>query len=156
MALTTDITTWRVLIVDDEPDNLNLASDFLELSGAQTIKAVDGQAGLDLVDSFRPNLILLDLDMPIMDGWEMHHQLRLRPDLKTVPIIALTALAMPTDSDRVYAAGFDGYITKPFRVKYLLESINTCIEKFERKCADVDEVDMNKNGSVQSNTLPSA
>ena len=130
MALTTDITTWRVLIVDDEPDNLNLASDFLEFSGAHTAKAADGQSGLYQVDIFKHNLILLDLDMPIMDGWEMQRELRTRPELKTVPIVALTALAMPADADKVRLAGFDGYITKPFRVKVLLEALNSLIESF--------------------------
>jgi CheY-like chemotaxis protein len=130
MGLTTDITTWRVLIVDDEPDNLNLASDFLEFSGAVTAKALDGRSGLKTLETFQPNLILLDLDMPTMDGWEMHHQLRLKPELANVPIIALTALAMPSDEQRVHDAGFDGYITKPFRVKVLLDALNTYIAAF--------------------------
>jgi CheY-like chemotaxis protein len=133
IGITRDLTTWRVLIVDDEPDNLSLASDFLEFSGAHTAKAADGRIGLQQADSFQPNLILLDLDMPVMDGWEAQRQLRAKPELSNVPIVALTALAMPADAERVFSAGFDGYITKPFRVKTLLEALDTVIEVFTRR-----------------------
>ncbi len=130
MELTKDTSTWRILIVDDELDNLNLASDFLEFSGAKTCKAKDGQAGLDLLESFNPNMILLDLGMPRLDGWEMQRRLRTRPELARVPIIALTALAMKADAERVRAAGFDGYVTKPFRVKALFDALIGCVETF--------------------------
>ena len=132
MDLTPDPTTWRVLIVDDEPDNLSLASDFLEFTGAATAKAGGADEGLEQVDLFKPNLILLDLDMPFVDGWDMHRQLRAMPNLHSVPIVAVTALAMPDDADKVYTAGFDGYITKPFRVRELLDALSACIETFIR------------------------
>ncbi|HVO69953.1 MAG TPA: response regulator, partial [Aggregatilineaceae bacterium] len=135
MNLTTNINTWRILIVDDEPDNLNLASDLLEFSGAQTAKAKDGEAGLEMVEAFKPNLILLDLEMPRMDGWQMFRQLRTRPELDDVPVVALTALAMLSDAEKVRAAGFDGYVVKPFRVKALLDDLVACIEAFALKMA---------------------
>ncbi len=128
--LTMDITTWRILIVDDEPDNLNLASDFLEFSGAKTAKAKDGEVGLQMVETFKPNMVLLDLGMPRIDGWEMHRRLRARPELNAMPIVALTAAAMPSDADKVRAAGFDAYITKPFRVKTLLDALTECVKAF--------------------------
>lgn len=130
MELKKDTSTWRILIVDDEIDNLNLASDFLEFSGATTCKANDGQAGLDLIESFNPNIILLDLGMPRLDGWEMQRRLRARPELARVPIIALTALAMKQDAEKVRSAGFDGYVTKPFRVKALFDALIHCVEVF--------------------------
>ena len=130
MELTTDITTWRVLVVDDEGDNLNLISDLLEFSGATTSRAKDGLEGLASVDTFQPNVILLDLGMPSMDGWEVQRQLRLRPELARVPIVALTALAMPGDAERVRAAGFDAYITKPFRVKAILADLKDSVSSF--------------------------
>jgi CheY-like chemotaxis protein len=137
MSITKEPSTWRVLIVDDEPDNLRLASDLLEYSGATIAGAPSGQQALDLIGEFKPNLILLDLAMPKLDGWEMHRQLRAKPEFDQVPIIALTALAMPADSDKVRAAGFDGYIVKPFLVRALLVDIATCVEEFvARKSAD--------------------
>ena len=135
MDLTQDSTTWRVLIVDDEPDNLGLVSDVLEFSGAQTLTARDGTRGLELVDTFKPNIILLDLGMPHLDGWEVHRRLRARADLMNVPIVALTAMAMPDDVARVRAAGFDAYISKPFRVKGLLDDLRTCIQATGEKMA---------------------
>jgi CheY-like chemotaxis protein len=130
MTLTGETSSWNVLIVDDEPDNLNLVADLLEFSGAKVQRAQSGKQALSLFEQDRPNIILLDLAMPDLDGWAVQEQLRARPDAQFVPIIALTALAMPDDADRVRAAGFDGYVTKPFRVKTLLETLNACVKQF--------------------------
>lgn len=127
----TNLAGWRILAVDDEPDNLKLITDLLEFKGATVGQAEDGQKGLDIVDGFQPTLILLDLAMPGVDGWEMHRQLRRRSHLNHVPIIALTALAMPQDAQRVVDAGFDGYITKPFRFNDLLKRLTQIVENFE-------------------------
>jgi CheY-like chemotaxis protein len=128
MTLTADTSTWNVLIVDDEPDNLNLVADLLEFSGAKVLRAENGQQALTLFEYHKPNIVLLDLAMPDLDGWAVQQQLRTRPDAACVPIIALTALAMPGDAERVRTAGFDGYITKPFRVKTLLDTLNACVK----------------------------
>jgi two-component system sensor histidine kinase EvgS len=130
MVMLKDITGWRVLVVDDEPDNLNLVAELLEFSGAIVAKSRNGQGCLELVDEFKPNLILLDLAMPEMDGWEVHQRLRARSTLNAVPIVALTALVMPTDAQRVQQEGFDAYITKPFRAKFLLEELDICVRTF--------------------------
>jgi len=129
MTLTGDTSSWNVLIVDDEPDNLNLVADLLEFSGAKVMRAENGQQALALFEHQKPNIILLDLAMPDLDGWTLQRQLRARPDAQSVPIIALTALAMPDDAERVRAAGFDGYVTKPFRVKTLLDTLNACMKQ---------------------------
>ena len=142
-----DIKTWRVLIVDDEPDNLQLASELLEFSGATVAQAATGSRSLELVDEFGPNLILLDLAMPGMDGWEVHQRLRTRSDLDGVPIVALTALAMPEDAARVKAEGFNGYITKPFRVSHLLVNLTSAIRRFVQ-----DEVKNDKSDTQEKNT----
>ncbi len=130
MNITDDPTTWRVLIVDDEPDNLRLAADLLEFNGATIARASDGQTGLDVGKEFKPNLILLDLAMRRIDGWEVHRRLRAMPELNQVPIVALTALAMPSDAVKARTEGFSGYITKPFRVRALLQDLTTCIQAF--------------------------
>lgn len=126
----TNIATWRILAVDDEPDNLNLLGDLLEFQGAEVKRAGSGQEGLDALDGFKPTVILLDLSMPGMDGWELHRQLRGRTELAGVPIIAITALAMPADKERVEKQGFDGYITKPFRIGTLLSELQGSIALF--------------------------
>ncbi len=132
--ITTETSTWRVLIVDDEPDNLKLAADLLAFYGAQVEQARNGQEGLDRVPVFQPNLILLDLAMPGLDGWEVHRRLRAMPNLEHVPIVALTALAMPAEANRVRTEGFDAYITKPFRVRGLVDQLAACVRTFlERK-----------------------
>jgi CheY-like chemotaxis protein len=118
--------------VDDEPDNLYLAKEVLTLYGAEVVEAASGPHALDSAQDFSPNLILLDLAMPGMDGWEVHQQLRARPEHDHAPIIALTALAMTDDADRVAEAGFDGYITKPFFVRSLIQQIAECIDAFRR------------------------
>jgi CheY-like chemotaxis protein len=125
-----DVSQWRVLIVDDEPDNLTLASELLSFSGATVAITEHGVQLLEMVDEFEPSIILLDLAMPGMDGWEVQRRLRTRPELSFIPIIALTAMAMPEDAERAKMAGFDGYITKPFRVGSLLRDIKTCLTAF--------------------------
>lgn len=125
-----DFAGWRVLAVDDEPDNLNLLGDLLEFQGAEVKRAQNAQSALDALDQFKPTVILLDLSMPGMDGWEMHRRLRTRDDLASIPIIAITALAMQADVDRAKSAGFDGFITKPFRIATLLTDLQSCVESF--------------------------
>lgn len=128
-----DVKAWRVLIVDDEPDNLKLVSDLLTYSGATVTPTETGEQLLALVDEVQPNVIILDLSMPVLDGWEVQRRLRARQDLVRVPIIALTALAMPEDADRAREMDFDGYITKPFRVASLLRDLMACVERFIAK-----------------------
>ena len=130
MQVFEDIATWRVIIVDDEPDNSQLASELLGFSGATVTTVSGGAELLEMVDTFKPTIILLDLAMPGMDGWEAQRRLRERSDLNQVPIVALTALAFPEDAARVKAAGFDGYITKPFRVAALLRDLMACAQAF--------------------------
>ena len=131
------ISTWRVLIVDDEPDNLKLASEFLSFSGAEVKSAASGAQVLEVVNEFKPSVILLDLSMPVMDGWEVYQRLREQPALNHIPIIALTAMAMPEDVARAKAVGFDGYIIKPFRVTSLLRDLMECVNLFANKHAPV-------------------
>jgi CheY-like chemotaxis protein len=130
----TDLTrapeSWRVLVVEDEQDTLDILVTFLLHAGCQVAGALSGQLALGMVNTFRPNLILLDLSMPVLDGWRLHQLLRLRPSLAHIPIIAVTALVMPEDVQRIEAARFDGYISKPFRVVELLPRIQICIDAF--------------------------
>ncbi len=129
-GLTSDISSWRVLIVEDKADNLKLITLVLESRQATVIGMTDSTKVLETVEALEPNLILLDLAMPVINGWELQKQLRARPYLDNVPIIALTALSMPKDIERGKLAGFDGYITKPYRSEGILQELKACVSEF--------------------------
>ncbi len=129
MAVDPNISNWVVLIVDDEPDNVGVAEKVLRFSGAVTYTAVDGIEGLRMLENVTPTFILLDLSMPIMDGWTMLEKIRTNPDLRHLVVIALTAHAMHGDRERALEAGFDWYISKPFHIKSFLEEIKACLLK---------------------------
>ncbi len=138
MDLSPQPETWRVLVIEDERDNLDLVMTYLEYRGATVEGAFNGQIGLGMIDTFKPNLILLDLSMPVLDGWQLQRILRARPSLATVPIIAVTALVMPSDIERIRSANFDGYIAKPYRLADLLPQIAACIEQFLQRAAPIE------------------
>ncbi len=125
-----DTTKWTVLIVDDEPDNREIAQTVLSFGGVTTHTAVHGADGLKLLEDISPTFILLDLSMPVMDGWEMLKLVRANPKTQNIPVIALTAHAMTGDRERVFEAGFDGYIAKPFRIGSFMPELITCLKKF--------------------------
>ena len=103
----------RILLVDDNPQNLKLARVVLSTSGFDVETAGDAEEALVMLDTFAPRLILMDIQLPGMDGLELTRQLKADPARKHIVVIALTAFAMKGDEDRARAAGCDGYITKP-------------------------------------------
>jgi two-component system, cell cycle response regulator len=116
--------TVRVLIVEDNPINRELIDYLLRAHGFETLKALDGAIGLDMARRERPDLILCDIQMPVMDGVEFAHHVKSDPALRATPLIALTALAMVGDRERILAEGFDGFITKPLDPATMVESLN--------------------------------
>ncbi|GAB5490089.1 MAG: response regulator [Phototrophicaceae bacterium] len=131
--ISSETNDWTVLIVDDEPDNLGVAQKVLSYGGADVHIARNGIEGLTVLESINPTFILLDLSMPEMDGWEMFERTRANGKFSDVPIIALTAHAMAGDKERVEAAGFDGYIPKPFRINSFMEDIRSAINQFNKR-----------------------
>lgn len=121
------VTTWRVLVVDDEPDNLEVVAETLEFNGAEVITASNGQEALELLKTFSANLILTDLSMPVMNGWIMRAQVKETPALAGIPILALSAHAIAGDQERALEAGFDGYLTKPVNIHTLTEDIYAAV-----------------------------
>ena len=103
----------RILIVEDNPMNMELASDLLELDGHDVLQAEAAQEGLDLASAEKPELILMDVQLPGMDGLTATQRLRERDDTKDIPVVAMTAHAMEGDDKKAYRAGCMGYITKP-------------------------------------------
>jgi two-component system cell cycle response regulator DivK len=113
----------KVLVVEDNPANMTLAVFLLQSVGHTVLSAKDAEAGLTLAREEQPNLILMDIQLPGMDGLEATAMLK-RDDLtRTIPVIALTALAMKGDEERIRAAGCDGYIAKPMSYQEFLATI---------------------------------
>ena len=109
----------RILVVEDNPKNLKLVRDVLQFSGYDVIVATCGEDGVRLAAQRQPDLILMDLQLPGIDGTEALRQIRESDAGRAVPVVAVTASAMNEDRDRAYAAGFDGYVDKPISVRGL-------------------------------------
>ena len=115
----------RVLVVEDNRDNMILIVDILESLDYDVIQAEDGERGVSLADTERPDLILMDLSLPKMDGWTATSIIKANDDLKQIPIIALTAHAMVGDRERALEAGCDEYMTKPINLQVLATMLTT-------------------------------
>jgi two-component system cell cycle response regulator DivK len=115
----------RILVVEDNATNMSLATFLLQSAGHTVIRATDAEAGLTLARDEHPNLILMDIQLPGMDGLEATVQLKKDDATRSIPVIALTALAMKGDEERIRAAGCDGYIAKPMRYQEFLATIAT-------------------------------
>ncbi len=102
----------RILVVEDQELNMDLLVQLLE-DDYEVLTATDGQAGIELAERERPDLILMDLSLPVVDGWEATRRIKANQHLNQIPIIALTAHAMRSDAERARAAGCDDYLTKP-------------------------------------------
>ena len=114
----------KILLVEDNEMNRDMLSRRLIKRGFEVAIAVDGQQGLDMAGSENPDLILLDMSLPVMDGWDVARNLKSDNELQNIPVIALTAHAMSGDREKALEAGCDEYDTKPVEFKRLLEKIN--------------------------------
>lgn len=122
--------SWTILVVDDDADNVAIAGDTFELFGATVYTAQNGHDGYEVLKTVRPTFILLDLSMPIMDGWQLLEALRQNTANDDIPVIALTAHAMLGDKERALDAGFNGYISKPFKIDSILDDVKSCLSNF--------------------------
>ncbi len=113
----------RILLVEDNELNLDMLSRRLRRKKFEVLVAVDGQAGVEVATAEQPDLILMDMRMPVLDGWEATRRLKASPETRHIPVIALTAHAMAEDRQQALAAGCDDYDTKPVEFKRLLRKI---------------------------------
>ncbi len=113
----------KILLVEDNELNRDMLSRRLERKGFHVVLALDGKAAIEAALSQRPDLILMDMDLPVVSGWDATQQLKANAATRDIPVIALTAHAMSTDRDRALAAGCDEYETKPIEMVRLLEKI---------------------------------
>ena len=119
----------RILVVDDNPANMKLVSDLLEWSGYQISKAMNAEQALEAIRQTKPDLILMDISLPGMDGLTLTRKLKADDATKRIRIVALTAFAMKGDEKKAFDAGCDGYITKPIDTRKLPDQIARVLRK---------------------------
>lgn len=123
--------TKRILIIEDEEDNRAIMRDLLITAGYNLIEAVDGEEGVKLAQRERPDLILMDIQLPILDGYEATRRIRASAELKSIPIIAVTSYALRGDGAKARAAGCDSYVSKPFSPRELLAKVREFLPNAE-------------------------
>jgi two-component system cell cycle response regulator DivK len=117
------VTAQRILVVEDNERNLKLIRDVLQFAGYEIVEATSGEQGVALAQDCEPDLVLMDLQLPQMNGTEALRLLRESPRTRDVPVVAVTAFAMREDRERAFGAGFDGYLQKPISVRALPEQV---------------------------------
>ena len=117
----------RILVVEDNTKNLKLVRDVLQFAGFEIIEATTGEDGVELMATEQPDLVLMDLQLPGIDGAEALRQIREMPDVGQVPVLAVTAFVMDEDRRRASQAGFDGYVEKPISVRGLTDQVRALL-----------------------------
>jgi CheY-like chemotaxis protein len=118
------MTNGTILYIEDNEQNYYLVNVLLNTRNCKVLWAQDGQKGIDMADRSRPDLILLDIQLPVMDGYEVARRLRSNPDLSKIPIVAVTSYAMAGDREKALSAGCNGYIEKPIDPDTFLAQID--------------------------------
>ncbi|MBV8521981.1 MAG: response regulator [Acetobacteraceae bacterium] len=113
----------RILIVEDQEDNRRILRDLLSNAGFELVEAITGEEGVRLAAIHRPDLILMDVQMPVLDGHEATRRIKAQPDLHNIPIIVVTSYALSGDDAKAKAAGADAYVSKPFSPRELLSIV---------------------------------
>ena len=113
----------KILVVEDTEDNRQILRDLLSAAGYDMIEAHDGAEGVARAGEHRPDLILMDIQMPVMDGYEATRRIKADPALKAIPVIAVTSYALSGDEEKARTAGGDDYITKPFSPRQMLAKV---------------------------------
>jgi two-component system, cell cycle response regulator DivK len=113
----------RILVVEDQEDNRQILRDLLSNTGYEMVEAENGEEALSVAAAERPDLILMDIQLPILDGYEATRRIKADPALKAIPVIAITSYALSGDEEKARAAGCDDYVTKPYSPRKLLAKI---------------------------------
>jgi two-component system, cell cycle response regulator DivK len=113
----------RILVVEDQEDNRQILRDLLGAAGYEMLEAENGQQAVDMVSQKAPDLILMDIQLPVMDGYEATRQIKANPEWKRIPIIVVTSYALSGDEEKARLAGCDDYVTKPYSPRHLLGKV---------------------------------
>jgi two-component system, cell cycle response regulator DivK len=117
-----------ILVVEDQEDNRQILRDLLASAGLRMVEAQDGELALAVARSERPGLILMDIQLPVVDGYEATRRIKRDPDLKHIPVIAITSYALSGDAKKALEAGCDAYIAKPYSTRNLLAKISQFLQ----------------------------
>lgn len=128
----------KLLLVEDNEENRDALSRHLRRKGYEVLIAIDGRGGVDVARAERPDLILMDMSLPVLDGWQTSRILKAAPQTRDIPIIALTAHAMAGDRERALEAGCDEYDTKPIEFPRLLAKVEVVLAKKPRQAEEQD------------------
>jgi CheY-like chemotaxis protein len=123
------MTGERILVVEDNAKNMKLFRDVLIVTGYRTLEATTGTEAVDMASEHTPDLVLMDVQLPDLDGVQALHRLRANERTARIPVLALTAQAMRGDRERFLAAGFDGYLSKPVDVRELLGTVRELCDR---------------------------
>lgn len=123
----------KILLIEDNENNRYLTCLILEKKGFEVISAETGLAGIELAGKNKPDLILLDIQLPGMDGYQIARELKNNPQLKHIPIVAVTSFAMVGDREKIFAAGVQGYIEKPINAKTFAEEVTAFLIPNQKK-----------------------
>lgn len=146
----------RILVIEDNPTNMDLMVYLLSAFGHVLLTATDGEAGLEAVQREAPDLIICDIHLPRMDGYEIARRLKGDPDLRQIPLVAVTALAMMGDRDKVLQAGFDGYLSKPIAPETFVAQVEAYLRLHQRTgVRPVTEKSAGKSDPLPSDRSPS-
>ena len=122
----------QVLLVEDNDDNRTIYATILGHYGYKVVQAPNGLAGVNMADTHRPDLIIMDISLPVMDGLEATRRIRANPNTSGIPVLAVTAHALDSDRERVINAGCNNYLAKPVEPRHLLEQVERMIGKSSR------------------------
>lgn len=138
----------KILIAEDNAVNRELLRELLELRGYTVLEACDGQEALQMIEQTQPDLLLLDIGMPVMDGFAVIRRIRENPRLAKLPVVAVTAYAMRGDRERILNSGFDGYLSKPVNPPALTEELDRLRTK-NGQSANPGEADQGQPGKKE-------
>jgi two-component system, cell cycle response regulator DivK len=136
-----------VLIAEDNPVNRELLRELLEIRGYAVIETCNGQEALEHLEKVLPDILLLDLNMPVLDGFATIEKIRKHPDWSRLPVLAVTAYAMRGDREKILSAGFDGYLSKPIDPTFLQQELQRFLSRETHKQAPAAQVDAAGQGS---------
>lgn len=132
---------YVILIVDDDPGSMKLTYDLLGVFGYTTLAAINGQQAVEMAKNHKPDLILMDIQLPVMDGLSATRLIKADSTTRHIPIVAATAYAMKDDEQKVIEAGCDGYITKPIDIQVLLKTVEKYLSN-----KNIDQIVLNRSG----------
>jgi CheY-like chemotaxis protein len=142
----------KILIAEDNPVNRELLRELLEIRGHTVAEACDGEEALRIIEQTQPDVLLLDIGMPVLDGYAVARKIRENPGLAQLPILAITAYAMQGDREKILHSGFDGYLSKPLNARALAQELDRVLSRQGKQEVPADQASGSK-GSAKARAV---